>query len=502
MRLTIGMATYRDFDGVYFSLNALRLYHADVMPKIELVVVDNDPDGPQGERLRGFLANIADGAGTFYPANQKPVRDFPQPFNVQYVGMPGNTGTSAPRDHIFKVATGDAVLVIDSHVLLWPESVSRLLQYYQRNSDTRDLLSGPLVLDNLAGVHTHFADTWRDGMWGTWDTDRRGTSVHNAPFEIPAQGLGLFTCRRDAWLGFNPHFREFGGEELVADPVSYPPKTGSCGSCQSAVKSLADLTLEQLFEKARSTKSDINEHCDKLRELAAQADSVVEFGMRHGVSTVALLAGQPRQMISYDLHQDPMAELLKSRQGATAFSFVQGDSLSVDIEPCDLLFIDTRHTAAQLTAELERHARNVRRRIVLHDTQIFGERGEDGGPGLLVALRAFLKANPEWSVIYHTQVNHGLTVISRDKADKPALPGRITMATNLARAVAAHVADGLQKADAPELQRRLETCSVCELRNDDRCTVCGCYLAEKASWRSSECPLGKWNQKSEASHVE
>jgi cephalosporin hydroxylase len=95
------------------------------------------------------------------------------------------------------------------------------------------------------------------------------------------------------------------------------------------VKSLADLTLE---------------HCDKLRELAAQADSVVEFGMRHGVSTVALLAGQPKQMISYDLHQDPVAELLKSRQGATAFSFVQGDSLSVDIEPCNVLFTDRPRT--------------------------------------------------------------------------------------------------------------------------------------------------------------
>jgi hypothetical protein len=54
----------------------------------------------------------------------------------------------------------------------------------------------------------------------------------------------------------------------------------------------------------------------------------------HSVSTVALLAGQPKQMISYDLRQDPVAELLKSRQDATAFSFVQGDSLSVDIEPC------------------------------------------------------------------------------------------------------------------------------------------------------------------------
>ena len=62
-------------------------------------------------------------------------------------------------------------------------------------------------------------------------------------------------------------------------------------------------------------KSDITEHCDKLRELAVQADSVVEFRMRHGVSTVALLAGQPKQMISYDL-----------------------------------LFIDNRHTAAQIVA--------------------------------------------------------------------------------------------------------------------------------------------------------
>jgi hypothetical protein len=33
-----------------------------------------------------------------------------------------------------------------------------------------------------------------------------------------------------------------------------------------------------------------NEHCDfdKLREPAAEADSVVEFGMRHGVSKIAM----------------------------------------------------------------------------------------------------------------------------------------------------------------------------------------------------------------------
>ena len=176
--------------------------------------------------------------------------------------------------------------------------------------------------------------------------------------------------------------------------------------------------------------------------------------------------------------------------------------ISVHIDPCDLLFIDTRHTADQLTNEFHRHASKVRRWIVLHDTQIFGERGEDGGPGLLPAVRRFLNENPEWSVVHHTQTNHGLTVLSRDPRDKPVLPSTITMAANFTKSLAAHVADGLQKVEAPELRHRLEICTLCDQRNDDRCSVCGCYLAEKASWRSSECPLGKWNQKQEVGHVE
>ena len=38
--------------------------------------------------------------------------------------------------------------------------------------------------------------------------------VDNPPFAVPAQGMGLFSCRREAWLGFNPNFRGFGGEEF------------------------------------------------------------------------------------------------------------------------------------------------------------------------------------------------------------------------------------------------------------------------------------------------
>ena len=72
------------------------------------------------------------------------------------------------------------------------------------------------------------------------------------------------------------------------------------------------------------------------------------------------------------------------------------------------------------------------------------------------AVRLFLSENPDWSVVHHTQANHGLNVLSRDPRDKPALPGTIKMATKFTKSLAAPLADGLQKVEAPESERRLE----------------------------------------------
>jgi hypothetical protein len=49
----------------------------------------------------------------------------------------------------------------------------------------------------------------------------------------------------------------------------------------------------------------------------------------------------------------------------------------------------------------------------LHDTTIFGERGEDGGQGLLVAIREFLSDFPEWRWISHWTNCNGLTLLRR-----------------------------------------------------------------------------------------
>jgi hypothetical protein len=624
MRLTIGMACHRDFDGVYFTINALRLTHPEVLSRCEFVVVDNDPQGSQAGRLRGFMGHVH--AGLKSPSSRHA-----HPYSVKYITMRKGGGTTQPREEIFRQATGDAVLVLDCHVLLWPGAIAKLLAYYEANPQTCDLLSGPLFYDDHNGFADHFQNQWRDGMWGTWgvtwrtpsgslfatrenslgrlvlcDPMTRGTIKETSvgwaghehwlvsqgyqlaidgeqPFEIPAMGLGCFSSLRKQWPGFNPHFREFGGEEwyihekvrqrggralclpflkwqhrfgdpsggrthhyttlgkvrnyvlghqelrlpldrlrrhfvegwneeeppkqiteqplpaeqfdqLVASPQPYPPLSPSaaCATCGSKGELAAPLTLEERYAAAIRTQSDINEHCPKLRELASQADVVVDFGSRRDVATVALLAGQPRELHSYDLRQDLISNELVKVRGRTDFSFRIGDSRLVEIPECDLLFIDTKHSAEQLTAELRLHASRVRRRIALHDTEIFGEQGEDGGPGLLVALRQFLRKKPEWSVVYHTQANHGLTVISRDPADKPSLPGSIALAATFVRALSTHVADGVQRVDSAVLQARLSVCTLCDQRRDDRCVACGCFIMTKAEWREQDCPLGKW----------
>ncbi|HEY7034157.1 MAG TPA: glycosyltransferase family A protein [Thermomicrobiales bacterium] len=184
--LTIGMATYNDFDGVYFTIQALRLYQD--LDDTELLVVDNYGC----EATKGFVEGWARG---------------------RYVLATDVVGTSASRDLLFRIGEGEAVLCCDSHVLFAPGVIARLKAYYRDHPDCADLLQGPLVYDDLKSISTHFDPVWRAQMWGTWGTDPRGLDPEGEPFDIPMQGLGAFSCRKSAWQGFNPLFRGFGGEE-------------------------------------------------------------------------------------------------------------------------------------------------------------------------------------------------------------------------------------------------------------------------------------------------
>ncbi len=192
-RLTIGMACVDDFDGVYFTITSLMLHHALAMKGVEIVVVDNRPESKQGKAVAAWVTNRV-----------------PQ---GRYVAFHGDSGTAQPRNQVFRQAASDYVLCIDCHVLLAPNALDRLHQHFANQSDSIDLLTGPLLNDSGTIAATHQRPEWGSGAWGKWSIDPKGANPDAEPFEIWQQGMGLFACRKQAWVQFHPDFRGFGGCE-------------------------------------------------------------------------------------------------------------------------------------------------------------------------------------------------------------------------------------------------------------------------------------------------
>lgn len=241
------------------------------------------------------------------------------------------------------------------------------------------------------------------------------------------------------------------------DPLALDPgRPGAQQQLAPAEAALPDPLMRE-YERLCRLPSDINEHLPILRQLASSATQVVELGMRTGVSTVALLAGHPRRLLSVDVDEraidatcdrlgglvdgfwnnvrlgrplradDEPPEHLARRYDCgrgpcplptgRMIELVRGSSLEVELRTCDLLFIDTLHTRDQLEAELQRWSDSVRKLIVLHDTVTYGRRGEDGRePGLLAAVAFWLrqgKGQKKWRLRQHYLNNNGLMVLER-----------------------------------------------------------------------------------------
>lgn len=190
--LTIGIATYDDFDGAWFTVNSLLVHHPEVRARAEILVLDNHPEGRESTSLKS-LEN-----------------SFP---GYRYIPVTSVKST-AIRDLVFQHARGTVVMVLDSHVLLQAGAVSAVLDYFDARPTSRDLVQGPMLSnDGVSVAATHWTETWNSGMFGTWATDPRGLDVAGPEFDIPLQGLAAFACRADAWPGLNPRFVGFGGEE-------------------------------------------------------------------------------------------------------------------------------------------------------------------------------------------------------------------------------------------------------------------------------------------------
>lgn len=189
--------------------------------------------------------------------------------------------------------------------------------------------------------------------------------------------------------------------------------------------------IDNLYKALVSQKSDINEHLPTLKKYAEECEHITEMGVRYIVSTIALLVAKPKTLICIDLfspsHYGDQSRFYLAQQYANEnnvkFNFLLGNTLEIDIEETDMLFIDTLHRYGQLKAELERHSSKVKKYIIFHDTTTF-ENVDEGcyyplptldtsKTGLWPAIQEFMATNPQWSVLERFTNNNGLTVLCK-----------------------------------------------------------------------------------------
>lgn len=163
------------------------------------------------------------------------------------------------------------------------------------------------------------------------------------------------------------------------------------------------------FLDAIEEPSDINEHLIALYSLAARCRSVVELGVRYGVSSTALIAARPDSLVSYDIELEPKAvERFKDGQDdGVNCKLIKASSFDITLaDDVDMLFIDTDHTYDCLSRELSLHGNKPSKYLVFHDTVSFAYQ-------LIPAINEFLSANSHWILYKHFEHNNGLMVLSR-----------------------------------------------------------------------------------------
>ncbi len=190
--------------------------------------------------------------------------------------------------------------------------------------------------------------------------------------------------------------------------------------------------MEKILKKYlqhKKTVSDINQHLETLYILGKECSHITEMGVRGVSSTWPLVYSRPDKMISYDIKKNSNIDEVINLcdEYLINYSFQEKDVLEIEIEPTELLFIDTLHTYNQLSKELEIHSKKVSKYIVLHDTTHFGrideviyshasdtiKKSQTTKQGLMTAIEDFLltEFGQSWEIFRVYTNNNGLTIL-------------------------------------------------------------------------------------------
>jgi cephalosporin hydroxylase len=205
----------------------------------------------------------------------------------------------------------------------------------------------------------------------------------------------------------------------------------------------AQILLDSYYKNTCEKSCDIQPYQSLLSEFAQECNHVTEMGIgpvQYGLnSTWCLLHGlsksqyenSDKKYISIDW-DDANTNIIHAEEISKSigidFKFIVANSIEIEIEKTELLFIDTDHRYQHLMKELKLHSPNVSKYIIMHDTSGKYAHWEDwphdhenrgelkNSPekyGLWPCVVDFLKENNEWSLLIRGENGNGMTVLQR-----------------------------------------------------------------------------------------
>lgn len=154
---------------------------------------------------------------------------------------------------------------------------------------------------------------------------------------------------------------------------------------------------------------DFSSRMDAMQNLFKDVKTITELGTFQGCSTSAWLKLRPKKLITIDIkpHLDKDIFEIAAKEIGVHFEYIIADDMTINIEPCDLLFIDTSHTEEHTYQELKRHGNKALKYIAFHDVV-------EPKHQTMLGIKRYLQENiNKWEIFYKDLVGDGFLVLKK-----------------------------------------------------------------------------------------
>lgn len=183
------MLALDDFEGVYSTIQSIRMYHTDILDDVEFIVIDNSPYSADGIQTKKFMERNLNNVANRYIA-----------YDLRRA--------TCLKQKIYDYAETPYILYIEPRTMFISGVLRKLIDFFDQGKDGGNILHGPLIDADLGSSFTHFveAEYWEDASCGKFESDPRAADPEADPFEIKNMFLGAFACRKDCWIKIPPAF--------------------------------------------------------------------------------------------------------------------------------------------------------------------------------------------------------------------------------------------------------------------------------------------------------